>query len=269
MSEPIPEPPVPYGGCLWPADPACFSSEWDAMDAGLRARALALASSALRGLTAYRVGGCPVTVRPCAPRGYIAAFVPFYGSYGSDWMQPGINTSGHWVNSCGCSGGCGCSITGSITLPAPIGEIVEIKVDGNIIPEADYAIVNGNAVVWIGAGPSPFPASQNLSLPDTEPGTFSITYLNAYPVDGIGAQAAALLAMEFAKACKPKGKCALPRGVTEVVRNGVSFTIEAGMFPNGSTGIDIVDAFIEQWNPEHRKMPTKVWTPQSARTVRY
>jgi hypothetical protein len=260
MSQMLPE----YAGCLWPADPACLGERWDNLDDEVRERALALASSTLRRLTAFRVGGCPVTVRPCSPRGFSRSFVPFTGSFGREWMSPGVNGSGQWVNSCGCSGGCGCTITGSVHLAAPVGEVYEVKVNGNIIDPDDYRVVE-NSIVWQGDGPSPFPAMQDLSLPDSLPGTFSITYLNAYPVDLLGAQAAAYLALEFAKACKGKGKCDLPRGVTQVVRSGVSFSIEAGLFPNGRTGIDIVDAFLDLWNPERRTQASKVWTPDNYR----
>lgn len=264
MSEPIPEPVVEYGGCEWPIDAGCLSAEWNSLDPAVQRRAAALASSTLRRLTAFRVGGCPVTVRPCAPRGFCGSFVPFTGSFGSDWMQPGINGAGLWVNSCGCSGSCGCERTGGVALPGPIGEVYEIKVDGDIIDPVDYAVIQ-DRVVWVGEGPSPFPATQNLNLPDSLPGTFSITYLNAYPVDLLGAQAAAYLAVEFAGACKPKGKCSLPRNVRDVTRNGVSFTIEAGLFPGGKTNIDIVDAFIDLWNPDARTRPTTVWTPDMNR----
>lgn len=263
MSEMLPE----YGGCLWPADPACLGDKWEALDEAVRIRALALASSTLRRLTAYRVGGCPVTVRPCAPRGFCGSFVPFQGAFGQDWMRPGMNTQGLWVNSCGCSGSCGCEITDGVSLPGPIGEVYEVKVDGDVIDPADYAVAQGQ-VFWVGTGPSPFPATQNLNLPDTLPGTFSITYLNAYPVDMLGAQAAAFLALEFAAACKPKGKCSLPRGVVSVVRNGVTFEIEQSFFPNGETGIDIVDAYVQMWNPDHRTSPTTVWTPNQHKVAR-
>lgn len=264
MSVTLPE----YGGCLWPADPACLGDAWDGLDEAIRTRALALASSTLRRLTAFRVGGCPITVRPCAPRAFSGSLSPFTGSFGLEWMNPHIAAGGNWVNSCGCSGSCGCTITDGIVLPAPVGEVYEIKVDGNIIDPDDYAIRGADTVVWVGVGPSPFPATQNLSLPDTLPGTFSITYLNAYPVDMLGAQAAAFLALEFVKACKPAGKCALPRGVTSVVRNGVSFEIATGLFPDGKTGIDVVDAFIQLWNPEGRTQQTTVWTPQNQTTRR-
>lgn len=260
--------PVPYGGCAWPVDPGCLGSLWEDLDPDVQERSLALASSTLRRLTAYRVGGCPVTVRPCSPAGFCASFVPFTGSFGMDWMQPGINGQGFWVNSCGCSGGCGCSVTAGVDLPGPVGRVDEVKVDGVILDEGDYE-VRWNRLFWIGTGPSPFPATQDLNLPDSLPGTFSITYLNAYPVDMLGAQAAAYLAVEFANACSPTKKCKLPRNVTEVVRNGVSFTIEAGLFPQGRTGLNLVDAFIELWNPDGRTQQTRVWTPQSryARTT--
>jgi hypothetical protein len=61
--------------------------------------------------------------------------------------------------------------------------------------------------------------------------------------------AVAALALEFAEGCKPKGKCKLPRGVRSVTRMGVSFTLEAGLFPNGLTGIDVTDQFIMKWVP--------------------
>lgn len=262
MSEPLPE----YGGCLWPADPACLGEKWDSLDPAVQERALALASSTLRRLTGFRVGGCPVTVRPCAPRGFCDSFVPFLGAFGQDWMHPGMNTQGLWVNSCGCSGSCGCTVTDGVALPLPIGEIVEVKVDGAVIAPVNYTIY-ADRLIWVGPDPSPFPATQNLNLPDTLPDTFSVTYLNAYPVDMLGAQAAAFLALEFAQACKPRGKCSLPRGVVSVVRNGVSFEIEQSFFPNGETGIDVVDAYIQMWNPDHRTQATTVWTPSMSKAV--
>lgn len=250
----------PFGGCLWDIDTACLGDEWDDLDTDVQERALALASMTLHRLTGYRVGGCPITVRPCqdttcghySPYGY-----PGYpGGYG---MYP-QNYAGTWSNSCGC-GSSACSSACEVKLPFPVGRVDQVKVDGAVLDPADYQIQNGNILVWIGSDPCPFPATQDLGKADTEPGTFSVTFLNAYPVDNTGAVAAAYLAMEFARACKPKGKCTLPRGVVNVVRNGISFDIEAGLFPNGLTGIDLVDAFIEAWNPDHRTQQTRVWAP--------
>jgi hypothetical protein len=66
--------------------------------------------------------------------------------------------------------------------------------------------------------------------------------------------------MEFAKACTG-GKCRLPANVTSVSRQGVAYEIAAGTFPEGTTGIREVDAWIGLWNPEGRRQSTQVWWP--------
>lgn len=247
-----------YSGCPWPVDAACLGTEWTDLSPDEQDRAIALASNTLRRLTGYRVGGCPITIRPCVQQGC-------WGYW--DWsangaFNPHINSMGQWSNSCACAGS-GCATACEVSLPSPVGGIIEVKVDGVALDPADYTVQNGHILVWTGGGDCPWPQTQDLSLPDTQPGTFSIEFLNSYPVDNTGAVAAAFLALEFAKACKPKGKCALPRGVTAVVRNGVSFDIEAGLFPNNSTGIDLVDAFIQSWNPEALVQPPRVYIPGS------
>lgn len=249
-----------YSGCPWEIDTACIADEWAEFDADAQARALALASNTLRRLTAYRVGGCPTTIRPCTDGGCWGYF-HWYGSTGI--FNPYIDAIGSWRNACGCGGG-GCASDCEVPLPPPVTAVLEVKVNGTALDDADYQLQDGNILVWVGTDPCPFPKVQSFSKPDTEEGTFSVTYLDSYPVDNTGAVAAAFLALEFAKACKPKGKCALPRGVTSVVRNGISFDVEAGLFPNGQTGIDVVDAFIESWNPAHRTQQSRVYVPGSA-----
>lgn len=247
-----------FGGCPWPVDAACLGVEWTDLDPEVQERALALASNTLRRLTAYRVGGCPILIRPCQNDDGCWGYYNWYGANGT--FNPNLNARGMWVNSCGCGGG-QCEISCAVKLPSPVGRIDVVKIDGVVQDPNDFGVFDGNTLVWLGGGDCPFPTSQDLSLPDTEPGTFSIQFLNAYQVDNTGAVAAAFLALEFAKACKPKGKCSLPRGVTAVVRNGISFDIEAGLFPNGQTGIDVVDAFIDSWNPDHRTQQTRVYIP--------
>lgn len=256
MSEPIPE----YGGCAWPIDTACFTDEWAAISAPNRNRGMALASETLRRLTGYRVGGCPVTVRPCK-KGCADGFAP-YGAYqvGAGAFTPHLDGNGAWVNSCGCVTDCGCTALCEIKLPAPVGRIDEIKVDGVVLNVQDYRVFNGNLLVWTGTGECPWPTCQNLALPDTEVGTFSVTYLNAYPVDLLGAYAAGLLAFEFAKACSG-AKCKLPSGVTSIVRQGITMQVATGLFPDGLTGIREVDAFIAIWNPNNLSRPASVWVP--------
>lgn len=251
MSEPLPE----FGGCVWPLDPACLGETWEMHPESVRTRAAALASASLERLTAYRVGNCPITVRPVPNRG--RCFIPSRGwEYGQPFL-PGVSASGEWQNNCGW--GCEPDMPCGITLPGPVGRIDTVMVDGAEVDPADYTLYD-TTLVWVGAGDCPFPGVQDLTLPDTEPGTMSVTYLNAYPVDSLGAYAAGLLASEFAKACTGN-KCRLPSNVVSVARQGITFDVVAGIFPDGQTGIREIDAYIGLWNPGGRRQGTQVWYP--------
>ena len=255
--------PIPgYSGCEWPLDPACFDADWDNLDSETKARSAALAASTLHRLTGYRVGGCPITVRPCT-KGCINAFIPTIGAP-VNLFNPGINTNGRWVNGCGCTTECSCTALCEVHLPGPVGAVYEVMVDGAIVPSTDYR-VDGGRLVWVGAGACPWPACQDMSA-SSGPGTFFVTYLNSYPVDQTGAYACAVLAMEFAKACIGQ-KCRLPSGVTAVTRAGVAYEIAAGSFPDGFTTIREVDAYIAVWNPAAIRQSATVWSPD-VRTTR-
>lgn len=232
--------------CVWEPDPACLEADWSALEAADQERALMLATSSLQMLTYYRVGACPVTIRPC-PKPNPCACQTLPGET-SRW-SPFVGSDGKWRNNCGCYASC--SPLSEIDLPGPVGYIESLIIDGvaQDLSTGDWRLDDGHLLVWQGEGTSPVPETQDLSKPDTEPGTWSVTYSRSYPVGPDARLAVAYLAMEFAKACRPKGKCSLPRGVTNVVRNGVSFSIEAGLFPGGLTGIEIVDQFILKWAP--------------------
>lgn len=239
--------------CSWTPDPACIGDAWDDLDVEIQERSLMLATSSLLNLTYNRVGTCPITIRPCpekAPCG--CAWTPYL-------------LDGRWFNTCPCRSTC--RPLNEIDLPGPVGYIASLKVDGQPVDVSgpDWRIDEGHYLVWQGDGPSPIPAYQDLNKADTEVGTWSISYSRSHPVTADGRLAVALLAMEFANACQPKKKCSLPRGVTSVTRNGVSFTIEAGLFPGGLTGIDIVDQFILKWAPAGSPTkPAYVFDPRMA-----
>lgn len=223
--------------CVWDADPACLPDSWAAADPADKARALDLATSTLIMLTNNRVGTCPVTIRPC----------PRVSRCGCEW-SPHIR-DGVWVN--GCAHRTECAPLSEIDLPGPVGYLVGMKVDGVGIDlfDGNWRLDDGHLLVWQGGGTSPVPDYQNLSLPDSAAGTWSVTYSQSYQPGPQGRVAVALLAAQYLEACKPKGKCDLPKGVRTVTRAGVSFTIDAGLFPNGETGIEMVDVFIRKWAP--------------------
>lgn len=250
--------PPEFGGCLWPVDSACFGDDWDALPEHVKARSLALASATLERLTAGRVKACPVTVRPCSPRcGRGLAFT------GRGW-EPYIDSGGQWVNGCGCvTLDCGCTGSAEVTLAPPVGRVVEVKIDGAVVPPTAYRVDDGFRLVRTDG--EQWPTTQDVVLPDTEVGTFSVTYVNGYPPDSMAAYAAGVLAYEFARACTGSGKCRLPAGVTSIVRQGVSLQVVTGSFPDGNTGLREVDAFVALWNPRHMAQESQVIVPGARR----
>lgn len=257
MSEPT-LPPMPDS--CWPVDTTCLTN-WEDYPPAVQAFAEAMAGQTLRALTGYQVGGCPITVRPCL-RGcegssYLIAPV-WQGSFPGAWMSPHIGPSGGWVNSCGCQGDCSCSSLCEVRLAAPVGEIVEVLLDGVELDPLAYRVDDGNLLTRVDGGC--WPSCQDMAADCDSEGAFCVTYLNAHPVDGLGAVAAGVLAGEFAKACSGKA-CSLPRGVTEISRQGVTFSVSAGVFPDGLTGLTTADAFIRRWNPHTLKLPPRVYSP--------
>lgn len=230
--------------CTWDYDPACIGGQEyvNGLEPGVWERSLMLATSTLQTLTLNRVGTCPITIRPCPEP-------PCWCSERRGMtFQPYRDENGVWYNTCGVHP---CKPLSEVDIPGPVGFIDSLRIDGTpvTLDNGDWRLDDGHLLVWQGEGVSPIPASQDLNKPDTAEGTWSITYSRSFPVLEDGRIAVALLAQEFVKACQPRGKCALPRGVTSVVRNGVSFTVEAGLFPGGLTGMELVDIYILKWAP--------------------
>jgi hypothetical protein len=78
----------------------------------------------------------------------------------------------------GCS--CGCNLDG-ILLPGLDPEVVEVRIDGALVPEAEWAMMrspSGDRYLerFFSTGYSrPWPSSQPVGLPHTATGTFSVT----------------------------------------------------------------------------------------------
>jgi hypothetical protein len=280
-----PEDPPDFTDSCWPVDVSCVS-DWDDTvvvpadpDADppvvqhtepkytdrQKAYAVALAGQTMRMLTAYRVGGCPITVRPCRrnctwPTWQVYPVLGYSGS--TPWVP--VNLGGQWINiGCGHNGGCGCSATYEVALHGPASAVTQVKVDGVVLDPTAYRLDRGGRLVRVdGDG---WPLCQNLDAPDTEDGTWSVTYRQGVAVDGQGALAAGALAGQYVRACSGTD-CDLPKTVTQVVRNGVTVTLAPGAFPNGKTGVTMVDTYLERWNPTGRRSaPMMVWSPDVRR----
>lgn len=235
----------------WPVDTA-VCPEWATFPAEIQARALLLATQTLRMLTGYQVGGCPRTYRPCPQE---CSDGPYYLT-GNGFLP--VNYAGIWRN---CGNCYNCRSAAELQLPPPVGEVTQVKVDGVVLDPADYQVWENRLRRTDGGQ---WPSVQNFDLPDTAVGTHSVTYLRGHPVDTLGEQMAGVLACEYAKGASG-GKCRLPSGVTEIARQGVTYTVTPGAFPDGRTGLREVDAYLANWNPHALKRGSTVWFPEMDR----
>lgn len=248
--------------CDWPVNRDCLPAlpvlpdtptgeqqlEYDLAKAK-REAAIDLAVQVMWALSGRQFGTCPVTVRPCPAPPYIPESVRQY--------LPLIWNGDNWQNvSCGCAGGrCVESGPGVVHLPGPVGEILEVRIAGEVLPADEY-ILSGSKLYRLGGQAWP---SQDRTRADGMPGTWAVDYTQGMPVpDGVGILTG-LLAKEFISACGG-GKCRLPRNVTQVSRQGVSYTMydPAAVYASGKTGLSEIDIWLMSVNPHRLSEPPRV-----------
>jgi hypothetical protein len=158
----------------------------------------------------------------------------------------------------------------------PVTEIVQVLIDGVLIPPDEYELRDYSRLVRIRptAESDPterwgWPTGQIMDLPDTQPGTFSVTYMYGQPPPTGGREAA----LEFAGvlACGAMGDTtAFPTRITSMTRQGVSArTVDAQDFLSaGMTGIYAVDAWIMSVNPKKLQRQARIYSPDVGRARR-
>lgn len=195
-------------------------------------------------------GVCEVAIRPCSSTASYSWQHRDYYSFSSY----GITTWG----SCSCRSydTCSCPPLSELRLPHDnVSEVTEVKRDGAVVDDALYRLDPPNLLVSLG---DPWPCCSDLSLPDTEVGTFSIEYTHGTPVPLLGVTAAADLACELYMACDPtafEGECRLPNNVISIARQGVTVAKLVGELftPNAKGpvrfGIPSIDLFLSTYAP--------------------
>lgn len=247
-------------------DPNCCPG-WTELPEAIRTQALAIAADQMWALSGRRFGLCEVCIRPCKT---------FCLCCGPKWQRPGmwgvrqgwapyLNSEGMWSNcGCACSGGC-CKASCAVFLdPSPLDatETPVLTIDGVVQAADSFQVLNGQLLVR-SADAGCFPECNDLSAPDTEPGTWSFRYLTGLRPPASGLRAAAILACEIAKQCAGK-KCRLPTNTTQLSRDGVSITLDPKAFIGaGLTYLPEVNAWLRQVNPYGLSQPGDVWSPDT------
>lgn len=205
-----------------------------------------LAWDTLRLLTGGRVGNCVQRIRPCL-------------SNPCNVCRGDVASIGGLEGPCGCDS-CACKRIPEISLASPIAHVWSVSIDGMLLGPSDYLIVDGRKLIRTDG--LPWPSCQDMTVGPCDPGSFTIEYIPGIEPDAAGLWAAGVLACEYAKSCSG-GKCRLPASVSTVSRQGMTITMDEGMFSNGLTGIREVDAYILSINPNKLKIPAQVWSPDA------
>lgn len=233
--------------------------------------AVTAASELLYLFSARQIPGlCERTVRPCASdlecgvqvlsRGHVVTWD------GSVWIGP------EGAPSCSCSG------VSRVLLPNhPVVSIEQVLIDGDVVPASGYRLDGGRYLTRMrdaDGDRQTWPRCQILDLDSSEDGTFEVTYTFGREVPIAGILAANQLACQIKLACSSvadgAAQCVLPSGVVSVTRQGL--TIEFSKFRSWGfkrsegwhTGMSLVDAFLNAYNPAGLRRPPLIWSPDAS-----
>jgi hypothetical protein len=171
---------------------------------------------------------------------------------------------------CSCNRGrdVGCSSLPEIRLPfGPVhADSTVVMIDGNRFD--GWTVRDGRMLVRIdGDG---WPCCQRTELPDTERGTWSVSFSYGSGPDGGGVYAAAMLGYELALAYAGNDHCRLPRRIRQLTRGGTTIALLDPMtlFKEGLTGITEVDLWTQSVMVGNRLRPATVSVPGKGKRFR-
>jgi hypothetical protein len=255
--------PVTFSGCAVP-------ETWTALGEEGQADYIAAATEFLWRWTGQVLGLCEVTVRPCRIDLSEPSTFEGRGPYGHGTTAPWrpVLVQGKWFNiGCGSCGfnDCGCDGPTVIRLPGPVDSVTTVTIDGDVLDPSAYR-VEGNRLIRQDGDVWPF--AQNLSLPDSEVGTWSVVYDRGTPVPIGGQIAAGVLAIELFKAACDDTSCGLPKRFQSITRQGVTVAMLDSFddIDKGHTGIYLIDSWVASVTQTPRR--AAVFSPDLPRGAR-
>lgn len=151
----------------------------------------------------------------------------------------------------------------------PVNEIIEVKINGVVITPDQYELRGHKHLVRMrptaNAQPEQrwgWPTTQIQDLPDTEQGTFSITYMHGLDPGYAGRLACVALA-EFLALPKFGDPSQMPERTTTITRQGVTVQVVSpiDMIAKGQTGVTVTDLWILAENPTKQRRRSLVFSP--------
>lgn len=257
----------------------CCGVDLDSVGPALLDQVALEASMALYEISGRQFTGlCDRTVRPCRDAcgcwgSPSLGLGPWTWSMAS-WGWGGNGGGWWWTNECGDR--CGCGSLSTVRLAGyPVREIVEVKIDGVVLPYLDggghpnYRLDSWRDLVRMDdpgppAQPRTWPACQQLALDSDQQGTFEVSYRWGVDPPELGRRAAAEIACQLYMSCAG-AECKLPAGTTRVVRQGV--TVERSLLanwfdPTKATGLVATDLFLRAyWSDRQGRRRPAVFSP--------
>lgn len=259
--------PTPTRGPCDAWDPIwCVDLTTAGVDLSASGTALMAATEILYNRSAQQFGLCTFTVRPCREDCYDQVFWGswggggwgagwFGGGFGNSWPRPAL-INGAWYNiACGgCGGSCSCTNISEALLPSPVASILEVKLNGEVLPASGTDGTNGYRVddyrKLVRLGGAQWPVCQDMSAPDTADNTWSVTLQVGQEVPTAGRYAVGELALEIMKSCAGLA-CMIPFTATTITRQGITIDLPtiAELLDRKLLGLAWCDLFVSTFNP--------------------
>lgn len=150
---------------------------------------------------------------------------------------------------------------GAIRLTPPVYSVEQIRIAGVVLPTTEWRFDEPNILMRLNAGT--WLADTDLTLASTDTDVLEVDYYNGWRPGKLLVWAAAELAAEFYRAASGDKKCRLPKNVTAITRQGVSFEMSSPIFDNGRTGIHEIDVILARYNPSGLRVRPVVASPES------
>ena len=155
---------------------------------------------------------------------------------------------------CGCGGTVGGQHVRLRLRGTPVRSVEQVKRGDVILDPDSYKVVNSSMLQLQGAG---------------DVCGLEVTYTYGVTVPVAGRRAARKMADELVAGWSGE-ECDLPDRVTNVSRQGISFTVidPQDFLDDGRTGIYEVDLFLRAANPDKARKPARVFSPDLPKAIR-